>query len=643
MERSYPPISDYALIGDCRSAALISRAGSLDWLCWPRFDSSPVFAALLDAQHGGRWLLTPRDVRQSTRSYVEDTNVLETRFLCAGGEVSLTDLMPVASEEFKRRQLVPEHEIVRQLDCTQGEVEIELEFAPGNVFGVRPLRLRPASALGVRVEAGRGTYWLRSSVPLQLTDCAASARFRLRAGESAQFSFTYCEDAPAVLPPLGDATREAIARSVAWWRNWIGQARYEGPAPAAVRRSALALKLMSYAPSGAVVAAPTTSLPERIGDGLNWDYRFCWLRDASLTVRALLGLGFEDEVEAFMGWLVHATRLSHPQLHVLYNVYGRRPPRERELPQLEGYAGSRPVREGNAARDQLQLDVYGELLDAVAQWALHLKSSSRHADFPDLLRGHFDRGTGKALLGFGQYVCEHWRLQDEGIWEPRQVRRSNTHSRLLCWTALDRLVTMAEKGFIRNAPVAAFRRERDCIARDIHHRAWKSGLRSYSATFEGEEMDATLLLMSWYGFEHADSPRMRATYHRLRQDLGAGDLIYRYKSDPPEGAFGICSFWEIEHLALGGGSLQEASDLFHRVLHYRNDVGLMAEEYDARSGAALGNFPQAYTHVGLISAALSIHERATGKISLAHREHGAGAGHAGVTAAERSGATAEVA
>ena len=637
----YPAISDYAIIGDCRSAALISRTGSLDWLCWPRFDSPAIFAALLDRTRGGHWSITFHDLRASTRRYLPDTNVLETRFECASGVAVLTDLMPVASEQFKREHLFPDHEIVRQIVCESGEVEIEFEFCPRVDYGRDRPTLRPSGALGIRAEVCGGMLWLRSSVPLHSCGRGADALFKLHAGESAQFSLSYSEEAPAVLCPLGHSMRQAIERSMQWWRDWVSGSKYDGPARDAVMRSALTLKLMSYAPSGAIIAAPTTSLPERMGGDANWDYRYCWLRDAALTVRALLGLGFEAEVEAFMSWLLHATRLTQPQLEILYTIYGERAPRERTLDYLEGYAGSRPVRVGNEARIQLQLDVYGEVVDAVAQWALSQQRvalqvadaakkrehDAKHPQGAALLQEgelRFDRTTQKVLVGFGRYVCEHWREPDEGIWEPRGPRQHHTHSRLLCWTALDRLVTLVEKGLLKDAPMQQFSQERAAIARQIHERAWNQQLGAYTATLNGEDMDASLLLMSWYGFEHADTPRMRSTYAQLRAQLGAGDLIRRNLADQGEGAFGICSFWEVEHLAVGGGSLEEATDLFERLLRYQNDLGLLAEEFTPKTGAALGNFPQAFTHVGLISAAIALQERAAGVQSVKQRSQGTG-------------------
>jgi GH15 family glucan-1,4-alpha-glucosidase len=605
----FPAIEDYGLIGDCRTAALISRTGSIDWLCWPRFDSPSIFAALLDRERGGYWKVSPVGHFSVERRYLPESNLLETCFTADSGNATLTDLMPVRGSSYSSSSssssMVPDHEIIRRLVCTSGEMEIEIVFAPRADYGERMPSIQNWGKLGLRIEFNRGVGWLRSGIPLQVEEGLASARISMRAGEILLFSFSYARESPAVLPPLEQVTQR-IDACVEWWRRWAGQAQYDGDFREEVLRSALTLKLLSFTPSGAIIAAPTTSLPERIGSSLNWDYRYCWLRDASLTVRALLDLGYWEEASHFLDWMLHATHLTQPELRVLYTVFGNIAPKERESKALHGYYGSAPVRTGNAARDHLQLDVYGEVIDAAAQYAFH--------------GGTLDRETQKALIGFGNYVVRNWQLPDQGIWEFRTEPRHHTHSRLLCWTALDRLVALCDQGMLTRAPVSEYKRNRDVIRSEIVGRGWNERMQTYVGELDGDQLDSSLLLLSWYGFESADSPRMRSTYRSIRKHLGTSDgLLYRYQAQPQEGTFAICSFWEAEYLALGGGSIQEADRLLRRLLKYQNDVGLYGEEVEAGTGHALGNFPQAYTHVGLIGAALSLNQRQKGEQQLAHR------------------------
>ena len=377
---AYPPIGDYALIGDGRSAALVSRDGSLDWLCWPRFDSPSIFAALLDTERGGRFRVRPTGAFRSERRYLPDTNVLETIFHTSSGTVALRDLMPVASEQDKRAALTPEHEVLRELEGLAGQVEIEVVYAPRPDYGRKHPELTSRGAFGVWCELPTGALALHTDLPLQLAPdghrvygVATSA-----AGERKHLSLVYSSDAPGVVPLLEDTARDRVERSIRWWHDWVNRGTYDGPYRDAVTRSALVLKLMTYAPSGAVVAAPTTSLPEEIGGVRNWDYRYCWLRDASLTLRALFDLGYAEEAEAYLSWILHATRLTWPELQVLYDVFGEARLPESELSHLSGCASSRPVRVGNDAHDQLQLDVYGEVIDAVTCFVARGGTSSGH-------------------------------------------------------------------------------------------------------------------------------------------------------------------------------------------------------------------------------------------------------------------------
>ena len=597
---SYSPIDDYALIGDCRSAGLVSRDGSFDWLCLPRFDSPSIFARVLDAENGGRFLVRPIGEFRTERRYLPNTNVLETVFRTPTGACVLRDLMSISSEEDKRAYLTPEHEVLRQLDGLEGEVEVEILYDPRPDYGrLRPL-LEQRGALGLRCEVDGTSLTLRSELPLELTDGARSARglSRIRSGESKYLSLTYSMEAPAVVPLLGEAARGRIERTVRWWQEWANRCTYEGPYRDAVVRSALTLKLMTYAPSGALVAAPTTSLPEAIGGVRNWDYRYCWLRDASFTLRALFNLGYPEEANAYIGWLLHATRLTWPELHVLYDVFGEAKLPERELPHLEGYAGSRPVRIGNDAHGQLQLDVYGEVINGAVR-------------FLDR-GGRFDRDTIRMLDGLGRTVCRRWREPDEGIWEGRSGRFHNTHSKVLCWVALDRLIQMHEAGYLE-VSVDLFRANRDEIRKEVEAHGYNEQIGSYTRTFDGDEMDASLLTLPLYGYIEGKHPQMRSTCARIHEKLARDGLVYRYETGtddglpPGEGAFGICSFWAVECVARGG-NVGAATRTFERLLSLANDVGLFAEEIDPDTGAALGNFPQAFTHIGLINAALTLAE-----------------------------------
>jgi GH15 family glucan-1,4-alpha-glucosidase len=592
----YRPIGDYALIGDCRSAALVSSLGSIDWLCWPRFDSPSIFAALLDSRRGGRFTIAPVDPFTTSRRYVGESAVIETTFRTASGVARLTDLMPVASETEKARELWPDHELLRRVECLAGTVEIEVVFDPRPEYGRLAPQLLDRGTFGLLCEHGDHVIAVRSEIPLTVGDGpGARGGARLQAGEARSLSVSYERGLPVVLSPMGVAAADRIARSVSWWEDWMRACRYDGPYAEAVRRSAVTLKLLTYAPSGALIAAPTTSLPEEIGGSRNWDYRYCWLRDASLSMRAFDDLGFAGESEAFLSWLLHATRLTWPELQVLYDVYGEARVPESILEHLEGYVGSTPVRIGNAAVDQLQLDIYGEVVDAAWRYVER--------------GGRLDRTTARTLAGFGEVVIRRWREADEGIWEPRSGRRHLTHSKAMCWVAMDRLARLCER---RQVPSDAARyvRARDTIRGAIEAHGFNERLGSYVSVFDGDAVDASLLLLSLMGYTDPRSARMRGTLACIRERLGVNGLLYRYRGEDDgvagtESAFGICSFWSVEARALQG-EVAEAAEELEPLLSLGNDVGLFAEEIDVRSGAAVGNFPQAFTHVGLINAAVTI-------------------------------------
>jgi len=593
-----PPIGDYGIIGDCRAAALISRSGSLDWLCWPWFDSPSVFAAILDTEKGGFWRIAPAHEYASSRRYLPGTNVLLTEFQTDSGTLRVTDCMPVYDLQYERRHVVADREILRVLECTSGQVQLNAVYAPAPKFGGCSCRWTTTKALGIRLEFLGGALWFRSDLDWSVHGTRAACNTVLHAGERKYCSLVFMQHGPAVLSPLGQWSDSALEQTIKWWQNWSARCHYDGPYREQVVRSALALKLLNFAPSGAIVAAPTTSLPERVGGDLNWDYRYCWLRDASMTVAALFGLGYHDEAEAFIEWLLHSTNLTQPRLLAMYSLYGRRVRKETHLKRWRGYRESRPIRYGNGARDQVQMDVYGEVISAAAQ----LEEADKR----------IDKASARVLRGLGQYVARHWAEPDKGIWEPRVRDQHHTHSKLMCWVALSTLLDLHDKGLLHGGDAEALKQARDQIRREIEQKGWNGDKGTYTAVFGGEEVDASLLLLSKQGFEPADSRRMRSTYERIRQELGAGPgLLYRYRGQlsPGEGAFGICCFWAVEYLALGGGSIEEAEAEFHRVLRYGNDLGLYGEEIDPSTGEVLGNFPQAFTHVGLINSALTLAER----------------------------------
>lgn len=587
-----PTIQEHAAIGDGRSVALVARDGALDWLCWPVFDSPAIFAGLLDPERGGAWRIGPIGPARVTRRYRDDTNVLETRFETPSGVAVLTDLMCVEDATPRPHS---SHELLRRVACERGHVEIELVFAPRPAFGRHPPRLQPTGHLGLRCEVGAMLHALHGERPVEVVDQRAVARFVLAAGDAAAFSLTYDDDIAAI-PLLGAHACERIEATCRAWRRWLSPLTYDGPDRDVVVRGLLATKLLSFAPSGAVIAAATTSLPERVGADLNWDYRFCWLRDASFTARAFFDLGFHDDAVAFCGWLLHTTRLTRPELRILYDVYGRPPASEEELPELAGYRGSRPVRIRNGASTQLQLDCYGEVLDA-ATW-LHANAG-------------LDREIEKLLADFGGFVLANWRRPDHGIWEERGAPRHRTHSRVLSWVALDRLLQLRARGLARRIDLDAVARSRAEIRDDIVAHAWNPAIASYTDVYGSSTLDASVLLLPWYGFEDARSTRMAATYRAIAQRLCAGPGLYWRNEDGlrvGEGAFGICSAWVVDYLVRAERHA-EARAVFDAFVRCANDVGLFGEEVDPATREALGNFPQAYTHVGLLSAALALARR----------------------------------
>lgn len=602
---SHRSIGDYAIIGDCRSAALISRDGSIDWLCWPYFGSPSVFAALLDELVGGRFALRPRGPYRSERRYLPDTAVLETRFITADGELVVTDCMPVTSEDRKRHTLLPEHELLRIAECRAGSVELEVVYAPRPDYGRARPTLRQRGPGMIACPRRSTMLLLDASVPLSIDDAVGTATCAMKAGDVNMFSLTFCVREPAMIAGLGEVARVRLDETVAWWQAWADRCSYDGIYRDELVRSVLTLKLLTFAPCGAIVAAPTTSLPEEPGGERNWDYRYCWIRDASMTVTALVQFGYAREAAAYIAWLLHTTRLTAPSLHTIYDVFGHPHLPERTIESLAGFRNSRPVRIGNEARSQLQLDTYGELITAVADYLER--------------GGEIGPSSRRLLVGFGELVCERWREPDEGIWEPRNGRRHNTFSKVMCWAALDQLIRLHDDGVLE-VPRDRFQNERHIIANTIEARGYDAARNTYVAHFGSAEVDASLLLMPYYGYLDYRDPRAIGTRIRIEADLARDHLVARYRHEDglrgTEAAFGACSFWRVSALAAQGHD-ERARTHLEALLGCANDVGLFAEELTWDRGAPMGNFPQGLTHLGAVGAILSLraeerlHDRAT--------------------------------
>ena len=595
---TWPSIGDYAVIGNCRTVALVSRDGAIEWLCLPNFSSPSVFAAILD-RSAGHFTIRPQGRYETTRRYLPESNVLETTFRIEGGAVlRLTDCMPLPAQPDgdleTLAELDPQHEVLRHVECLAGEVDVHLACAPRPAYGRESVRFRRRGKLGWQACDCRFGAFLNTDIDVQPQDDGSlRGTARLRAGEERWASFCYDESEASVVAPLGRWAKRRLDDTIGWWRWWARKCRYGGEYRDAVLRSALTLKLLNSATSGAVLAAPTTSLPEAIGGARNWDYRYCWLRDSALVLYAFFRLGFLEEGDGFLGWLLHATRLTWPNLQVMYDLYGETRLTERELPHLEGYRGSRPVRIGNGAHEQLQLDVYGELVAAVAEYVR--------------AGGELDGTERRMLAGLARTVCTLWRKPDHGIWETRREARHHTYSKAMCWVAIDRLRKL-ELGLDRQAL------ERECIAirEDIEANGFSAECNSYVGYYGAREPDASLLLLARHGYCAPETPQMRGTYEFVTRTLSRGGLLRRFPTASAydgvhgsENVFAPCSFWAAEYLA-NVGRRAEAKALFERLLGYANDVGLYAEEIVAETGEAIGNFPQAFTHVSMVSAAMAL-------------------------------------
>jgi GH15 family glucan-1,4-alpha-glucosidase len=587
------PIEDYALIGDTHTAALVSREGSIDWLCLPRFDSPACFAALLGDRSNGHWRLAPAGpVREVRRRYQGDTLVLETEYQTDDGMVRVVDCMPP-------RQADPD--VARIVEGVRGRVPMRMELTIRFDYGSIVPWVRHIDG-ALHAIAGPDSVWLRTPVPVHGENWTTLADFTVAEGERAPFMLTWHAShrpAPRRIDPV-----RALDDTDAWWGEWASGIDYSGGWQDAVIRSLLTLKALTYAPTGGIVAAPTTSLPEQLGGVRNWDYRYCWLRDATFTLSALMLAGLGDEAKAWREWLMRAVAGQPRQMQILYGVAGERRITEQELDWLAGYQGSRPVRVGNAAVNQFQLDVYGEVMDT-----LHL---GRHIGLEsDETAWDFQR----ALL---EFLESNWREPDEGIWEIRGPRRHFTHSKVMAWVALDRAIKAVEL-LGHDGPVDRWRG----IRRELHDEVCREGYDSERDTFVqyygADHLDASLLQIPLVGFLPADDPRVKGTVAAIQRELTVDGLVHRYPPEgsqsvdglpPGEGTFLACTFWLADNLALMGRR-DEALAIFERLLTLRNDVGLLAEEFDPASGRQLGNFPQAFSHVALVNAANYLSEGST--------------------------------
>jgi len=580
-------IEDYALIGDTQTAALVGKDGSIDWLCLPRFDSPACFAALLGDESHGRWLLAPAgDVRRVERRYRRGTLVLETDFYCADGVLQVVDSMPIRDEA---------PDVVRVARCLEGRVSVRLELILRFDFGrVVPWVRRTADG-GLTAIAGPDAVHLIPGRPTRGRGLTTVAEFELDAGDDVPFVLTWYPSHEPVPNPVDGiaATRDTTA----WWEEWSSRSKVGGRHRRLVQRSLITLKALTYAPTGGIVAAPTTSLPEAIGGVRNWDYRFCWVRDATLVLQSLMHAGYMDEARAWRDWLLRAVAGSPSEMQIMYGPAGERRLTELELDWLPGYAGSAPVRIGNAASNQFQLDVYGELMDALQQ--------GREGGI------EADEAAWRLQVALMGYLESAWEEPDEGIWEVRGKRRPFVHSKVMAWVAFDRAVRMVEH-HEQEGPVDRWRALRAAVHREVCERGYDRERNTFTQSYGSRGLDAATLMIPVVGFLPPTDERVIGTVEAIQRELLHDGFVLRYDTreaddglPPGEGAFLPCSFWLADCLTLIGRH-EEAREMFDRLAGLANDVGLLAEEYDPRLGRQVGNFPQAFTHVGLVNTAMNL-------------------------------------
>ncbi|MFE7930464.1 glycoside hydrolase family 15 protein [Streptomyces sp. NPDC057456] len=587
----HPRIEDYALIGDEQTAALVGRNGSIDWLCLPRFDSGACFARLLGGEENGHWRIAPQGVQGSCtrRAYRPDTLVLDTEWETDEGAIRVTDLMP-------QRDQAPD--VVRIVEGLRGRVTVGSTLRLRFDYGWIVPWMRRVDGHRVAI-GGPDAVWFRSEPEVRTwgEDFTTFSEFTVAEGESVAFVLTW-HPSHESRPPLVDPW-EALRVSVDDWQAWAARCRYDGPHRDAVVRSLITLKALTYVPTGGIAAALTTSLPEEMGGVRNWDYRYCWLRDSTLTLGALLAAGYQDEAEAWRNWLLRAVAGDPADLQIMYGLAGERRLPECELPWLSGYADSKPVRIGNGAVDQLQLDVYGEVMDS-----LSLARTAGMSPRPHMW------SLQCALM---KWLCENWRQPDEGLWEVRGGRHQFVHSKVMVWVAADRAVRALEEYPGLSGDLAGWRAMRDEVHQEVCERGYDPERGTFTQYYGSRDLDASLLLIPRVGFLPPDDPRVVGTVDAVRAELGHGGLLRRYSTDGAtvdglpgdEGTFLACSFWLADALHMTGRT-EEARELFERLVGLANDVGLLAEEYDPTTGRHLGNFPQAFSHIGLVNTALAL-------------------------------------
>ena len=583
------PLEAYALIGDTYSAALVGNDGSIDWLCWPRFDSDACFAALLGDEHNGRWQLTPAvPVRSVRRRYQPGTLVLETDFECAEGRVRLIDFMPVRSGT---------PDIVRIVRGLEGRVPMRMEASLRFGYGDRTPWMRSAACC-VSAKAGPDAALLRTLMPMRVEEGTVYSDFHVAQHEQVPFVLTWFPSHEK--PPRSVEAFSALDETCAWWRQWSERCVHEGPWREQVVRSLITLKALTYSPTGGIVAAPTTSLPEQLGGVRNWDYRFCWLRDATLALLSLLDAGYTEEAQAWRDWLLRAVAGEPSELQIMYGVAGERRLLEMEVPWLPGYEGSRPVRIGNGAVSQLQLDVFGEVMDCFHQ--------ARAAGVPP------DEEAWDLQRHLLRFLEQAWERPDEGLWEVRGPPQHFTHSKVMAWVAVDRAVKSAER-YGLEGPLEQWRRLRARIHAQVCERGFDAKRNTFVQAYGSRELDASLLMIPLVGFLPPEDPRARGTVAAIERELCRDGLVRRYDTyevkdglPPGEGVFLACSFWLADNLALMGREAQ-ARELFERLLALCNDVGLLSEQYDVEHKRLVGNFPQAFSHLALITTAQNLSRR----------------------------------